>query len=430
MRVSPGENSGTPRSLTYERNDIRPARNVNSLLDAHPDLAPSCEIIGLHEAQSQAITTAVSKFDPLASSRFALANASVVDENRLGDQHIAIAAFTSSGSPASLRLLPLGCDSVEWPLGGTESVEVPITDNAESAWWTRKGGPILQVISPEALDEKEIFVAVRFSLSTAVLQPLYHRSFPRGNGLFGESSSNALDANPLVEILYHATGGFPHADVAFNPWYQRQVAIVDASGNWSIWDIQGRQSHKGHWSAERGPCGSLAPFPGDEIPLKGEAKDNHDGWAAILWAGNVNQLLVCDRRTVALFRTDTHPPQRHSIDLQFERRSEWVLNVRRSKYNPNHVFIVTSTRVYWIAVSSDDGSSIEMEGKASILLSWRHFRDVEDTSLNLTPFLIQDGKIVLIPCTDTGLIDFRNFSRVILPVKRPCAGLSILHVCR
>ncbi|KAI9928509.1 hypothetical protein MW887_001723 [Aspergillus wentii] len=33
------------------------------------------------------------------------------------------------------------------------------------------------------------------------------------------------------------TGGFAHADVTFNPWYQKQFAIVDERGNWGLWEI-------------------------------------------------------------------------------------------------------------------------------------------------------------------------------------------------
>jgi hypothetical protein len=29
--------------------------------------------------------------------------------------------------------------------------------------------------------------------------------------------------------------------VTFNPWYQRQFAIVDIRGKWSVWEITGRQ---------------------------------------------------------------------------------------------------------------------------------------------------------------------------------------------
>ena len=385
--------------LCTRRNGPRQSRNLDSLLEAHPDLAPSFGIIGRHEAPSRTITTAVNVYDPLVASRFSLANASILDEDRLGDQTVAIAVSTPSDSPATLILQPLCCDSVEWPHDGIETVEVPIIDNAEKARWTGKGGPIQQIAAPDTLDEKGVLLALRYTLFTAILHPLYRRSFQSVDGPFDTSRPSALDGNPLIEIPHYLTGGHPHADVTFNPWYQRQIGIVDAFGNWSIWDVQGRQPHKGLWNAERGPCGSLTPLPGDDIPLKvEEAKDNHDGWAAILWAGNVNQLLVCDRRTVALFCTDIHPPQRHNIDLNLERRSEWVLDVRRSRLNPGYIFIVTSTRVFWIAIASGDGYCDETGIKASILLSWRHFRDVEDTSLKVTPFSVQNGKIASSTC--------------------------------
>ena len=392
--MSPEENFSAPCT---RQNDRPSGRNIGSLLNAHPNLAPSLGIIGRHEAPSQAITAAASTFDPLVTSRFALGNASILDEGRLGDRTVAIAVFTSCESPATLLLQPLCCDSVQWPENNIETVEIPIIDYTERASWIGKRAPIQQVVAPDALDEKGVLLALRYSLFTVVLQPLYHRSFPSVDGPFDTNRSKSFDANPLIEIPHYLTGGHPHADVAFNPWYQRQIAIVDSFGKWSIWDVQGRQPHKGLWNAERGPCGSLALLPGEDVQLKEcEAKDNHDGWAAILWVGSVSQLLVCDRRTVALFRIDVRPPQRHNIDLNLERRSEWVLDVRRSRNYPEHIYVVTSTRIFWISIVPNDGYGDEMGSKASILLSWRHFRDIEDTSLKVTPFSLQNGKTTFI----------------------------------
>ncbi|KAL1957896.1 hypothetical protein VTO42DRAFT_5461 [Malbranchea cinnamomea] len=389
VRICSPPNSGDNSSLPSPKYTPT-SRNVDSLLDTHPDLAPSVQVIGQSETSSRAITEAVSQFDPLVSSRFALGNASTIDENRLGDRLVSIAVLNSSDSPTSLQLLPFDCDSLEWPPGSGNSVEVPVIDNRGGTRWTRKGTPIQQVVASDAFDEKSVFVAVRFLLSTIILQPLYHRSLASGVEPLHEEQSNVLDANPLIEISSHLTGGHPHADVTFNPWYQRQLAIVDIYGHWSIWDLQGRQPHKGYWSVGRGPCGSLASSLENDTLLKGKPKDNYDGWAMILWVGNVHQLLVCDRRTVILFRTDTNPPKCHQVDLQFERRSEWVLDVKRSKYNPAHVFVLTSTRVLWISVASGDYFNDQEVSKATILLSWRHFRDLEDASLKLAPFFIQN----------------------------------------
>ncbi|KAG5292773.1 RNA polymerase I-specific transcription-initiation factor [Histoplasma ohiense] len=199
-----------------------------------------------------------------------------------------------------------------------------------------------------------------------------------------------LDANPIISISVSATGGVPHAGITFNPWYQQQIAIVDRLGNWTVWDI-GKQRHSTYWCADRGQSGRLYP---EETPHSDESfqRDHFDGWAAILWVGNVHKLLVCDRRNIALYRIDTDPVQRHTIDVDIQRESEWILDIKRSPSNLSNIFVLTTTQVLWLHVNSDDSSSCNQGGDSrefTILLSWRHFRDPEDTSLQLAPMQVQ-----------------------------------------
>lgn len=390
VTVSPVENA-TRRDLRLHQNDdFLLSRKEDLLMDVHPQLASSFGIIGHHEASSQALTENVNKFDPLVSSRFVLGHASVVDGGRVTERTIQIVVSASGLSPTSLRLFPLDSENILRPLDDVVSAEIPVIDYEENALWAGNGGPVQQVVLSEALNEKSVFVAVRLALTIVILRPLYHLSHPRANDTLGHASnSNTLGPNPLIEIPNSVTGFGVYADVSFNPWHQRQLAIVDCVGNWSVWDLQSRQPHKGHWTAEPGPSGSLVTIPGDDFPAK--ERDHYDGWATISWIRNVHQLLVCDRRTAVVFRTDVYPPERHVIDLQFERLSEWILGTSRSKCNPSHVFIVTSIRVFWLSIASDEQYEGQNERKSSILLSWRHFRDLEDTSLTLTTTLIENG---------------------------------------
>ena len=332
----------------------------------------------------------MNKFDPLVSSRFALGHASVVEDGRVTERKIQIVVSTSNVSPASLRLFSLDSKHIIRPLDDMDSVEVPVIDYEENTLWTGNGGPIQQVALSEAVDEKSTFFAVRFALSIVILQPLYHVSCSYADDALGYGrNSNTLQVNPLLEIPNSVTGLGVYADVSFNPWYQQQIAMVDCTGNWSVWEFQCRKLHRGQGTMEPGPSGTIATHAGSNFPLK--ERDHYDGWATILWVGNVNQLLVCDRRTAVIFRTDLYPPEHHLIDLQFERQSEWILATSRSKHNSSHVFIVTSTRVFWLSVASDQQSDSQNESKATVLLSWRHFRDIEDTSITLTTTLIQNG---------------------------------------
>jgi RNA polymerase I-specific transcription initiation factor RRN6 len=254
---------------------------------------------------------------------------------------------------------------------------------------------VQQIHFAETVHEKGTWFAVRFPISTRIFRPLYHSfSVDYEDGPFDHTDfrNSCLEANPLIDIPTGWTGGFPHADVAFNPWQERQVAIVDRCGNWSIWNIQGSYRRKANWQAESGPSGYLA-LSASEASLEVSERDHYDGWAAISWVGNMYRLLVCDRRSIALYRVDTEPVTVHPIDLGLKRRSEWILDIKRSQFDPSHLFVLTNTQIFWLKVISDDLVDIQSDGshEISILLSWRHFRNMEDISLQLAPLILRNG---------------------------------------
>ncbi|KAK2790904.1 hypothetical protein FQN52_005349 [Onygenales sp. PD_12] len=377
--------NGTP--LDNKKEDV--------LLKARPELAPGLGLLGRYEVSSRAITAAVTKFDPQISNRLALGNAVDLDHHGSGDFTIPLAVLSYGDSATSIQLVELEDEQVIWPPEGGAVANVPTLRDRGKALWIGNAGPVQQICFAEVVDEKSTWLAVRFPLVTAVFRPQYRKlpissryddaQFMREGG-----EDTLLDANPLLEISVALTGGSPHADVAFNPWYQQQMAIVDCRGSWSVWDI-GKQHRNLQWHADRGPSGTLDSKE-PQLYTDEHERDHYDGWAAIAWVGDVHRLLICDRRNIALYRTDTEPIQRHPVDLDIQRESEWILDVKRSQTDLSSIFVLTTTRVFWLHVNSDSFSSSQNEQsqEVSVMLSWRHFRDMEDTSLRLAPMLVQN----------------------------------------
>jgi RNA polymerase I-specific transcription initiation factor RRN6 len=199
--------------------------------------------------------------------------------------------------------------------------------------------------------------------------------------------NSRLDANPIAEVSVSRTGGFSHADVTFNPWYQRQFAIVDIRGKWSVWEITGRQRlQQSTWAVERVKSGSL--------PLR-DYKRKHscprlDGWASIEWVHNVGSVVVSNRHSVIIYAfTDNQIPPR-TVELGMAKQSEWVLAVQRNPRKPSQFFVLTTTRILWFhvrALSGEDDTSLSIYPK----VSWRHFRDPEDTTLRLSDIVVYQG---------------------------------------
>lgn len=279
-------------------------------------------------------------------------------------------------------------------------LRVPCVGDAESAEWSAGTASVRQICFARTIEEPATWVAARFPQSTAIFRPLYsqiripmHADREYGYATRPNFHNSHLDANPLIEISSSRTGGFAHADVTFNPWYPKQIGIVDEGGNWSIWGFTGRhRRNKGDWSSASISSGSLPWL--DLGRSRGlDSRIRHDGWAAIEWAGDVNSFVVADRRCLTLYRMEGNLIKPHSVELGLERKSEWILDIKRSQADVSHVFILTTARILWLDVSPVILAPNEREASVPLSprLSWNHYRDTEDTSLRLSSLLFNEG---------------------------------------
>lgn len=368
--------------------------NKNLLLRVHPELAAGWSFIG-NETFSHVITTTSETCDSQTSSLLDLGYAVEFGNDDSGNRVVPIAAFASGECGNSISFRRLEEDTLELK-HQTTWMRVPSIGETEATGWLAGGAPVRQICFARTIDEKPTWMAARFPDSTTILRPIYHRDpvpiqihREKGRVLSNGAYNSRLDPNPLVQISNSRTGGFAHADVTFNPWYQRQFAIVDQQGNWTIWDVSGRhRRNKGNWAATCVKSGSLPWFDiGDSLDLDDQPR--HDGWVAIEWAGNVKTLIVSDRRCPMLYRLEGDQVWSVSIELGLKIKSEWILDMKRSPLNVSHFFILTTTRIFWLDVTpspeGDTGPSLYPR------LSWRHFRDPEDMTLQLSPLLINEG---------------------------------------
>lgn len=395
----PGSMSCYNQSQPHNRSGYKTAQTA-TLVNACPELASSSKYVRGTEARSQAIAAATYSYDPRVSKLLALGNASFADDDRITNRTLPIAVLAWGESASSLRFTTLENKLAEGISSNIHGANVPSVTNRESGWWTGYGTSVRQICFSDTVEETSTWMAVRFPRSTRIFRPIYHR-FPvparygDDESIHDISPNSRLDPNPLVNITISMTGGYEHADVMINPMYQRQCAIVDQLGNWSVWEIQGRHQSKntGNWKAIRTSFGHL-PFPDNEDEDYILIQEHYDGWASITWVGETDKLLVCDRRNAVLYNISSDPIKLCRVELDFERNSEWILDLKRSPANESHIFILTSSKIIWLnAVSRDPlhhggDESIEI----SILLSWRHFRGLEDVSLQLSLLKSGDGQ--------------------------------------
>ncbi|CAI7627098.1 unnamed protein product [Penicillium discolor] len=385
-----------PQARPIQRVAEKNPRKV--ITSAHPDLAASWSSIRA-EPLSKTVTSITEKYDPEISELFDLGYA--VDQRRhdkrLRSVPIAVAVTGESRNIISFRTLEE--EILELTSPQKLAFRAPSISNIEMSEWSNSGAPVRQVHFARPLEETPMFMAARLPTRTTIFRPLYHwdpvpMHVPE-DVILGSSAplkNSRLDANPIAEIPVSRTGGFSHADVTFNPWYQRQFAIVDTRGKWSVWEITGRQRlQQSTWGVEFVKSGSL---PTRDYKRK-HSCPRLDGWASIVWVHNVGSVIVSNRHSVMIYAfTDDQIPPR-TVELGMEKQSEWVLDVQRNPRKPSQFFVLTTTRISWFdlgALPGNDDTNLSLCPQ----VSWRHFRDPEDTTLRLSEVVVyQDVYLVL-----------------------------------
>ncbi|KAI3066184.1 hypothetical protein CBS147343_7327 [Aspergillus niger] len=398
--------------------------NKGFLPRVYPELAACWPLVD-NETVSHAITSC-DICNPSVSTLFDLGYAVDLENNDSGSRVIPIAVIASGECGNTISFRKIEDDVVELRRKTTSWARVPAIGQTETVEWSAGGAPVRQICFARTVEDNATWMAARLPRSTTIFRPQYHRTPVPVIGLHGSdhvfphrSLKSRLDANPLVEISIEQTGGFAHADVTFNPWYQKQLAIVDERGNWSVWELSGRhRRNKGNWAAVSVNSGSLPWLDlGDGQDIDDHPR--HDGWAAIEWVGDVNSFIVSDRRCPMLYRMESGEVYPYTIELGLKRRSEWILDIKRSSANVSHVFILTTTRIFWLDLTScpEPSSATDNDSRPPLLprLSWRHFRDPEDTTLRLTPLLVRE---------DFYLVLYSRLNNVALTLQCPSSSLD------
>lgn len=308
-------------------------------------------------------------------------------DNRRG-AIIDIVALASGKAGEVLRIIRPQLNKIEW-LGHEDGVHIEALDPGtpmEECFWAGNGGTIQQITFATQENERSswltsssTWLAVRDTVCTTILRPLYHRNpvpavVPLGSTF--QYPSSRIASNPIASIPIAMTGDVPHADVAFNPFYVRQVAVVDQTGSWSVWDMEGTEG-KATFKTKQTKNGHL--LDDYEPESRSEPPGPEDGWGRILWAGDVNTLIVCGRRHFAVFNIKGEKSRLKIPDLFSSMSSGWILDVKQNVAQLNHVFVLTSTRIFWLEIVSDNDKADDVK----ILYSCRHFRDEDGGNMKL-----------------------------------------------
>ncbi|KAJ6016709.1 hypothetical protein N7451_000088 [Penicillium sp. IBT 35674x] len=331
--------------------------------------------------------------------------------------HISIAATVTGEGRNIISLRVIVEDTWELP-HDRSAVCVPAISDEETTEWSRPGALIQQICfaRPPEGEKQGTLMAARLLDSTMLFRPLY-RSAPAAPVKHYHSINSSslrtsrLDANPLVDIPITWTGGYPHADVAFNP-HQNKLAILDVQGNWSIWEIETEQKQgKAIACVVPGPRGSMSALDSIETD-----DDKHRCRGFIQWI-DPSTILVADRRAAMLFHleeiksraielkmksqlgmetlfemgtdSELETDAETDSDAEMENQLELILDVKRSTQRTPLFFILTSTRLLLFDMRNARDEEVRpLPLEASLV--WRFNGYVCDRTSRLSDLLIGD----------------------------------------
>lgn len=307
-----------------------------------------------------------------------------------------IVAVASGKAGEVLRLIRPHVKKLGWPNHAGIHIEVMDPSKPiDECYWAETGGSIQQIKfalekdgTSNWLAGSSASLAVRQPNCTTIFRPIRRREqvpaiVPK-NFTFKYPASR-LTSNPIFSLPASKTGGFQHADVAFNPFYVKQFGIVDQAGFWSIWDMEGQEGQR-TFKVEQTKHGRIYDHaevvenqPQDQSENKYFAK-NDDGWGRILWVGDVNTLVVCNRCYLAMFNIKAQPADLLLVDF-YSHKFGWNLDVKQNVRQLDHFFLLTSTRIFWLECKRDQNGENIIGFEE--LLRWRHYKHERGENLKL-----------------------------------------------
>ncbi|KAK3108033.1 hypothetical protein LTR53_017806, partial [Teratosphaeriaceae sp. CCFEE 6253] len=362
-----------PASLQAAQSALggRRLNETNAVIKRFPELQPASPLLPQLLRVSEAVVSATARHDPLQGDLLAVGTI----PSGFNRKPIAVAAF-----PAGPTGGDLGLTQVHWQRRGWHDtklawIEAP-TIHGDEVKWKGKGAPIQQVVFADAIEGSDCFVAVRMLTRTLVFRPATHDQPLR------TSSTSRLEANLSLEVPIAMTGGVSHTDVAFNPWYVRQFALVDQNAGWSIWELAHRTTSNSKLICQH--------FANDESAKPVSASD--DKWARIVWVHNPNTVAVCTRRRLVFYDT-TGARSRVMTPISDDYPAAgWYLGLLRIPSRPDQLVVLTPNHlcVYQFQATGVDACDVKLAARI------RHFRNPDDTTLTLTAFALADATLVVL----------------------------------
>ena len=332
--------------------------------------------------------------DPLQSELLAFGKVPVTVKHDSSIETVPVAAVAGGIGGDTVVLVRLNQEHLSWRESITTQLESSSFQGGIKSSWSGHNGPIQQLCFAPVTENNQVWLAVRYPANTTVLPLLVTEEgllispgLPFSQGVEHSRQSKSPVSTPL-ELQYPRAWGYPHVDVAFNPWKARQLAVVDQEGHWSISVIESRSQREEVWEITVVTSGHVHSGPAEDGESDG---DLDDGWGRIIWLGDANTIAVASRNLLAAFSIEGTPQRLRVPHLGLAQFNDQILDLKRSTPKRGQAFVLTSTRILLLqSHRRRDEESQSTNVEILIVLSWKHLRDPRDLGLKLS--VVQDSK--------------------------------------
>ncbi|KAF2010141.1 hypothetical protein BU24DRAFT_455279 [Aaosphaeria arxii CBS 175.79] len=354
-------------------------QSTKTLSRACPEIAPAIDILPNLAQVSAAISSTTEVYDPAIGPLLSFGTFTG------GGRYMyprRIAAIPTGDSGSVLCLLAVTKERLGWGADRSFWIEGPSLANCECGYWADDAAPIQQICFSQA-ENRSSFLAVRYPTRTVIFRP-WQNNVTAFRSQFHRLPPSRLDAHRILALSIEQTGGAPHADVTFNFEYQRQFGVVDQKGFWSVWDIDAGY-RESEYKMSCTVTGSLDATPGEFATESGPGLQA-DGWGRILWIGNVNTVVVCNRRVMRIF--DIRGGQTNLLQCPspiLAKSPDWILDVQKHPAHKGHLFVITSRQLLVMAVNPPTDVpeySNPVKGGRTLVSSF-HYRGTDDITLQI-----------------------------------------------
>lgn len=299
-----------------------------------------------------------------------------------------------------------------WKWGGSDFVAGASQANFQGSWCS-DGSSISKIEFATKLKQYDTirWLIVQRDASTTIFEPELRAKPVAGTASMSggeDGTAEHIAMNPVASLTINMTGGESHCDFSMNLGSNElgpQIAIIDRSGNWSIWYI-GRTGHgrtraikavlmkKGSWQFPN-PSPSIPDPQRTAYRVVWTSRSNRfDEWqresspsthsdpvadnsqAAFLVDLDRSRLkgdglLVCDQTQLQVLDVEG---ERTPSRLIFARKygMDTILDARAFCGSSFHVFVLTTDKLYLLDVTLVEGQEVK---SPHILASCHHFRN-------------------------------------------------------